>query len=83
MAAKVAQVVEAEVGASDLVPGTVEAVAGMHLLPGPRVEPGRVPMDLPDGEWLAVGAGEHQGVRVGAGVGREVLADVLGQVWGR
>ena len=77
-----AQVVEAEVGASDLVPGTVEAVAGMHLLPGPRVEPGRVPMDLPDGEWLAVGAGEHQGVRVGAGVGREVLADVLGQVRG-
>jgi hypothetical protein len=42
-----------------------------------------VPVDLPDGEWLAVGAGEHQGVRVGAGVGREVLADVLGQVWGR
>ena len=39
-------------------------------------------MDLPDGEWLAVGAGEHQGVRVGAGVGREVLADVLGQVRG-
>src|SRR5674476_1260627 len=64
---EVAQVVEAEVGASDLVAGPVEAVAGMLLLAGALVEAGAVAMDLPRGERLAFIAWEHQRVRSGRG----------------
>src|SRR5450759_3215231 len=44
---EVTQVVEAEVGASDLVAGLVEAVAGVLLLAGALVEPRAGGMDLP------------------------------------
>src|SRR5664280_409124 len=77
---EVAQVVEAEVGASDLVAGLVEAVAGMLLLAGALVEARAVAMDLPRGERLALIAWEHQRVRSGRGEDRQVLADVLGEV---
>ena len=76
---EVAQVVEAEVGASDLVAGLVEAVAGV-LLPSPSVEAWRVAVNLSRGEWPSVGAGEHQGVRVASCVGGEVLPNVLDEV---
>src|SRR5450759_2807852 len=54
---EVAQVVETEVGASDLVAGLVEAVAGMLLLAGALVVAGRVAVNLTRGERLPVGSG--------------------------
>src|SRR5450759_2924882 len=76
---EVSQVVEAEVGASDLVAGLVEAVAGVLLLAGARVVAGRVTIHLPRAERLPAGSGENEGVRAGRPpvyLPPHVLADV-------
>ena len=76
---EVAEVVEAEVGASDLVAGPVEAVAGVLLLPS-SVEAWRVAVDLSRGERPPVGTRKHQRVGIASCVGGEVLPNVLDEV---
>src|SRR5664280_1179435 len=80
---EVTQVVEADVGASDLVAGLVEAVAGVLPLAAALVVAGRVTIHLPRGERLPVGSGDHQRVGAGRREGRQVMAEVCADVWGQ